>query len=220
MANIKVLLVDDHKIVRDGIKLMLEPQAGIDVVAEAENGEKVIGLLQELPVDVIVMDINMPKMNGIVTTKIVKEKYPGIKVLALTMSSDDTHIRQMVQAGASGYIMKSAGREELTTAIHEVMEGKHYFSDQATQSIMMDLVKNKGKSSAPDPIHITERETEVLQMIVKEHTNQEIAEKLYISPRTVDAHRRNLLQKTGARNTAGLVSYAFQHGLVNDNQTL
>ncbi len=220
MANIKVLLVDDHKIVRDGIKLMLEPQAGIDVVAEAENGEKVIGLLQELPVDVIVMDINMPKMNGIVTTKLVKEKYPGIKVLALTMSSDDTHIRQMVQAGASGYIMKSAGREELTTAIHEVMEGKHYFSDQATQSIMMDLVKNKGKSSAPDPIHITERETEVLQMIVKEHTNQEIAEKLYISPRTVDAHRRNLLQKTGARNTAGLVSYAFQHGLVNDNQTL
>lgn len=220
MANIKVLLVDDHKIVRDGIKLMLEPQAGIDVVAEAENGEKVIGLLQESPVDVIVMDINMPKMNGIVTTKIVKEKYPGIKVLALTMSSDDTHIRQMVQAGASGYIMKSAGREELTTAIHEVMEGKHYFSDQATQSIMMDLVKNKGKSSAPDPIHITERETEVLQMIVKEHTNQEIAEKLYISPRTVDAHRRNLLQKTGARNTAGLVSYAFQHGLVNDNQTL
>lgn len=220
MANIKVLLVDDHKIVRDGIKLMLEPQAGIDVVAEAENGEKVIGLLQESPVDVIVMDINMPKMNGIVTTKLVKEKYPGIKVLALTMSSDDTHIRQMVQAGASGYIMKSAGREELTTAIHEVMEGKHYFSDQATQSIMMDLVKNKGKSSAPDPIHITERETEVLQMIVKEHTNQEIAEKLYISPRTVDAHRRNLLQKTGARNTAGLVSYAFQHGLVNDNQTL
>lgn len=216
MANIKVLLVDDHKIVRDGIKLMLEPQAGIDVVAEAESGEKVSEILKQSPVDVIVMDINMPKMNGIVTTKLVKDKHPQIKVLALTMSSDDSHIRQMVQAGASGYIMKSAGREELTNAIHEVMEGKHYFSDQATQSIMMDLVKNKGKSSSPEPIHITERELEVLQMIVKEHTNQEIAEKLYISPRTVDAHRRNLLQKTGARNTAGLVKYAFQHGLVND----
>ncbi|REL24961.1 DNA-binding response regulator [Rhodohalobacter sp. SW132] len=215
MANIKVLLVDDHKIVRDGIKLMLEPQAGIDVVAEAENGNKVKNLLKNTPVDVIVMDINMPDMNGIATTKLVKDQYPNIKVLALTMSSDDSHIRQMVQAGASGYIMKSAGREELTKAIHEVMEGKHYFSDQATQSIMMDLVKNKGKSSVPDPIHITERELEVLQMIVKEHTNQEIAEKLYISPRTVDAHRRNLLQKTGARNTAGLVKYAFQHGLVN-----
>ncbi|MGM0459121.1 MAG: response regulator [Bacteroidota bacterium] len=216
MANIKVLLVDDHKIVRDGIKLMLEPQAGIDVVAEAEKGEDVASMLENEAVDVVVMDINMPGMNGIATTKRVKEKYPTIKVLALTMSSDDSHIRQMVQAGASGYIMKSAGRDELTRAIHEVMEGKHYFSDQATQSIMMDLVKNKGKSTAPDPIHITERELEVLQMIVKEHTNQEIAEKLYISPRTVDAHRRNLLQKTGARNTAGLVKYAFQHGLVNN----
>ncbi len=195
---------------------MLEPQAGIDVVAEAEKGEDVASMLENEAVDVVVMDINMPGMNGIATTKRVKEKYPTIKVLALTMSSDDSHIRQMVQAGASGYIMKSAGRDELTRAIHEVMEGKHYFSDQATQSIMMDLVKNKGKSTAPDPIHITERELEVLQMIVKEHTNQEIAEKLYISPRTVDAHRRNLLQKTGARNTAGLVKYAFQHGLVNN----
>jgi len=216
MANIKVLLVDDHKIVRDGIKLMLEPQAGIDVVAEAESGVKVKELLEHSPVDVIVMDINMPDMNGIATTKLVKGQYPDIKVLALTMSSDDSHIRQMVQAGASGYIMKSAGRDELTKAIQEVMQGKHYFSDQATHSIMMDLVKNKGKSSAPDPIHITERELEVLQMIVKEHTNLEIAEKLYISPRTVDAHRRNLLQKTGARNTAGLVKYAFKNGLVNN----
>ena len=217
MANIKVLLVDDHKIVRDGIKLMLEPQAGIDVVAETDNGEKVKEILQENSVDVIVMDINMPGMDGIETTRLVKDEHPDIKILALTMSSDDSHIRQMVQAGASGYIMKSAGRDELTNAIHDVMKGKHYFSDQATQSIMMDLVKNKGKTSAPEPVHITDRELEVLQMIVKEHTNQEIAEKLYISPRTVDAHRRNLLQKTGARNTAGLVKYAFQQGLVNSD---
>lgn len=216
MANIKVLLVDDHKIVRDGIKLMLEPQPGIDVVAEADSGKKVSSVLQDNPVDVIIMDINMPDLNGIEATKLVKGKYPQIKVLALTMSSDDSHIRQMVQAGASGYIMKSAGRDELTRAIHDVMEGKHYFSDQATQSIMMDLVKNKGKPSSSEPIHITERELEVLQLIVKENTNQEIAEKLYISPRTVDAHRRNLLQKTGARNTAGLVKYAFQQGLVNN----
>jgi len=215
MANIKVLLVDDHKIVKDGIKLMLKSQAGIDVVAETDDGQKVTELLEHTPVDVIVMDINMPEMNGIQAAKMVKKAYPDIKILALTMSSDDTHIRQMVQAGASGYIMKSAGREELTEAIQDVMEGKHYFSDQATQSIMMDLVKNKGKSSAPDPVHITDRELEVLQMIVKEHTNQEIAEKLYISPRTVDAHRRNLLQKTGARNTAGLVKYAFQNNLIN-----
>jgi DNA-binding NarL/FixJ family response regulator len=215
MANIKILLADDHKIVRDGIKLMLESQAGIDVIAEAENGKDVLKKLENQIVDLIVMDINMPEMDGITATRTIKEKYPELKVLALTMSNDDLHIRQMIQAGASGYIMKSAGRNELKDAIHTIMDGKHYFSDEATQSIMMDLVKGKGKSSSPDPIHITDRELEILELIVKEFTNQEIAEKLYISSRTVDAHRRNLLQKTGARNTAGLVKYAFQHNLVS-----
>lgn len=215
MANIKILLADDHKIVRDGIKLMLEPQAGIDVVAEAEDGSDVMSLLEEHVVDLVVMDINMPEKDGVTTTREVKEKYPDLKVLALTMSNDDLHIRQMIQAGASGYVMKSAGRNELKEAIYTIMDGRHYFSDEATQSIMMDLVKGKGKSSSPDPIHITERELEILELIVKEFTNQEIAEKLYISSRTVDAHRRNLLQKTGARNTAGLVKYAFQHNLIS-----
>ncbi len=218
MANIKVVLVDDHQIVRDGIKLMLEPQAGIDVVGEAENGKEAIQLVKETAVDVVVMDINMPVMDGIAATKQIKEDYPDMKILALTMSNDDSHVRQMVQAGASGYIMKSAGRDELTKAIKEVMIGKHYFSNQATESILMDMVKNKGKSSVPDDVHITEREKEVLQLIVKEFTNQEIAEKLFISPRTVDAHRRNLLQKTGARNTAGLVTYAFQNNLIENSK--
>lgn len=217
MANIKVLLVDDHKIVRDGIKLLLETQPGIDVVAEAENGKKALSKVKDLHVDLIVMDINMPEMDGITATKAIKESSPDIKVLALTMSNDDLHIRQMIQAGASGYIMKSAGRADLNDAIHTIMDGRHYFSDEATQSIMMDLVRGKGKSSTPEPIHITEREREILGLIVKEHTNQEIAEKLYISSRTVDAHRRNLLQKTGARNTAGLVKYAFQHNLASSN---
>src|SRR6056297_509966 len=215
MANVKILLADDHKIVRDGIKLMLEPQAGIDVVDEAENGEKALDILKDQFVDIVVMDINMPVMDGITATKKIKEKFPNVKVLALTMSNDDLHIRQMIQAGASGYIMKSAGRQELKEAINAIMDGKHYFSDEATQSIMMDLVKGKGKSSSPDPIHITDRELEILDLIVQEYTNQEIAEKLYISSRTVDAHRRNLLQKTGARNTAGLVKYAFQHNLIS-----
>ncbi|PKD43564.1 response regulator transcription factor [Rhodohalobacter barkolensis] len=218
MANIKILLADDHKIVRDGIKLMLEPQAGIDVVDEAQNGKEVLEKLESQLVDIVVMDINMPEMDGITATRKVKEKFPEVKVLALTMSNDDLHIRQMIQAGASGYIMKSAGRKELKDAIDAIMDGKHYFSDEATESIMMDLVKGKGKSTDPDPIHITDRELEILELIVQEHTNQEIAEKLYISSRTVDAHRRNLLQKTGARNTAGLVKYAFQHNLISSGK--
>ena len=215
MANIKVLLADDHKIVRDGIKLMLDSQAGIDVVAEAGNGNEVLDKLQDNYIDIVVMDINMPEMDGITATKKIKEEFPDTKVLALTMSNDDLHIRQMIQAGASGYIMKSAGRSDLKDAIMTIMDGKHYFSDEATNSIMMDLVKGKGKPSSPDLVHITDRELEILELIIKEYTTQEIAEKLFISSRTVDAHRRNLLQKTGARNTAGLVKYAFKHNIIS-----
>lgn len=219
MGNIKVLLADDHKIVRDGIKLMLQSQAGIDVVDEAGNGLEVLKKLEFNIIDLVIMDINMPEMDGIKATKEIREKYPNTKVLALSMSNDELHIRQMIQAGASGYIMKSAGRSELKEAITNIIEGKHYFSDEATLSIMMDLVKGKGKSASSEPVHITDRELEILELIIKEYTNQEIAEKLYISSRTVDAHRRNLLQKTGARNTAGLVKYAFQHNIIAPGDT-
>lgn len=218
MANVKIALADDHKIVRDGIKTMLESQPEIEVVVEASNGNEILEKLQDALVDLVIMDINMPEKDGIQATKEIKEKHPNVKVLALTMSNDDLHIRQMIQAGASGYIMKSAGRTDLKNAIEAIMSGKHYFSDEATQSIMMDLVKGKGKSTTMDAVHITDRELEILELIVQEYTNQEIAEKLYISSRTVDAHRRNLLQKTGARNTAGLVKYAFQHNLISSSE--
>jgi DNA-binding NarL/FixJ family response regulator len=214
MTNVKIALADDHKIVRDGIKTMLESQPEIDVVVEASNGNEILEKLNDKLVDLVIMDISMPEKDGIQATKEIKEKHPNIKVLALTMSNDDLHIRQMIQAGASGYIMKNAGRKDLKDAIETIMKGKHYFSDEATQSIMMDLVKGKGKSTTMDAVHITDRELEILELIVQEYTNQEIAEKLFISSRTVDAHQRNLLQKTGARNTAGLVKYAFQHNLI------
>lgn len=217
MTNVKIALADDHKIVRDGIKTMLESQPGIDVVAEASNGNEILKKLEDTPVDLVIMDISMPEKDGIQATKDLKEAHPNVKVLALSMSNDDLHIRQMIQAGVSGYIMKSAGRKDLKDAIETIMSGEHYFSDEATQSIMMDLVKGKGKSTTMDAVHITDRELEILELIVQEYTNQEIAEKLFISPRTVDAHRRNLLQKTGARNTAGLVKYAFQHNLISTN---
>ena len=215
MTNIKIALADDHKIVRDGIRTMLESQPNIEVVAEVSNGNEILKKLENTQVDLVIMDISMPEKDGIKATKNLKEKHPNVKVLALTMSNDDLHIRQMIQAGASGYIMKSAGRKDLKDAIETIMNGKHYFSDEATQSIMMDLVKGKGKSTTMAAVHITDRELEILDLIVQEYTNQEIAEKLFISSRTVDAHRRNLLQKTGARNTAGLVKYAFQHNLIS-----
>ncbi len=215
MANIKILLVDDHDIVRDGIRMLLEDEVGFGITAEAENGEEAIKVCKEHDIDLIIMDISMPKMDGIKATEKIKESYPEIKVLALTMMDEDQHIRQMIEAGASGYILKSSDKIELVDAITKILEGKHYFSNDATQSVMMDLVKGTAEKDETDPGNITDREKEVLELIVQQHTNQEIAEELYISTRTVDAHRRNLLQKTGAKNTAGLVTYAIKHDLVD-----
>jgi DNA-binding NarL/FixJ family response regulator len=215
MANIKILLADDHDIVRDGIKMLLEDEVGFEITAEAENGKEAIEACKGHDIDLIVMDISMPEMNGIEATEKIKEEFPAIKVLALTMMDEDQHIRQMIEAGASGYILKSSDKIELVDAITTILEGQHYFSDDATQSVMMDLVKGTTKKENSDPGNITDREKEILELIVKQYTNQEIAEELYISTRTVDAHRRNLLQKTGAKNTAGLVTYAIKHDLVD-----
>lgn len=218
MANIKIGIVDDHKIVRDGIKIMVEDHPGFDIVCEAENGKVAVDLCTTKSPDVIIMDITMPVMDGIEATRIIKENHSDIKILALTMLSEDQHIRKMIKAGASGYILKSSGKQELIAAIETIVDGKHYFSNDATQAILQELVTpDVNKVNDEDDVHITERELEVLKLIVNEFTNQEIAEKLFVSVRTIDAHRRNLLQKTGAKNTAGLVKYALKNKLFSNN---
>ncbi len=214
MADVNILLVDDHDIVRDGIKALLEDEIGFTIVSEAESGEEAVAACREYDVDLVIMDINMPEMNGIESTKQIKEEFEEIKVLALTMMDEDQHIRKMIEAGASGYILKSSNKIELIDAITTILDGQHYFSDDATHSVMMDLVKGKTEDESSDPGQLTDREIEVLELIVEQYTNQQIADELYISIRTVDAHRRNLLQKTGAKNTAGLVTYAIKHDLV------
>ncbi len=214
MANIRIAIADDHEIVRDGIKLLLEDEPGFEIVSEAENGKQALSFCKDYEPDLVIMDITMPEMDGIEATKKIKDQYTNIKVLALTMLSEDQHIRKMIKAGASGYILKSAGKEELIKAIKTIIEGQHYFSDGATQSILQELVNpDVSKPKQPENVHITDREREVLKLIVNEYTNQEIADKLFVSVRTVDAHRRNLLQKTGAKNTAGLVKYAIHNNL-------
>jgi DNA-binding NarL/FixJ family response regulator len=216
MSNIRIAIVDDHEIVRDGIKILLEDEPGIDIIFEAENGKKAVNLCSSNVPDIVIMDITMPEMDGIEATKIIKDANSDIKILALTMLSEDQHIRRMIKAGASGYILKSSGKEELLKAIKKIMNGQHYFSDDATQAILKELVSPEVKSSRQsEQVHITDREMEVLKLIVDEFTNQEIADKLFVSVRTVDAHRRNLLQKTGAKNTAGLVKYAIKSNVFN-----
>jgi len=213
MKKKQILLADDHKIVRDGLKALLEDEADMEVAAEAEDGGAVLEIIKNRPVDIIVMDISMPGMNGIDCTHAVKAFNSSIKVLALTMMEEEQHVRNMIRAGASGYIMKESGQDELVEAIREVLAGNHYFSESVTQTIMMDLLQEEsGDQSSKMPL--TTREIEILRLISLEYTNQEIAGELNISIRTVDAHRRNLLQKIGARNTAGLVKYAIDHQLL------
>lgn len=214
MANIQIAITDDHQIVRDGIKILLEDEPGFDIAFEASSGKEAVKLAAKHKPDLIIMDITMPEMNGIEATESIKEKHPDIKILALTMLTEDQHIRKMIKAGASGYILKSSGKDELIKAIHSIINGKHYFSDDATQAILQELVEPTiSKSTERVDANITDRELEVLKLIVNEFTNQEIADQLYVSVRTVDSHRRNLLQKTGAKNTAGLVKFALNNNL-------
>ncbi len=216
MNALRILVADDHKIIRDGIRAMLEEQEGWEIVAEAENGKQAVEICKKESIDFVLMDITMSEMDGIEATRAIREEFPELPVLALSMLQEDEHIRRMIEAGASGYVLKSSGSEELVEAMETVLGGSYYFSEEATDAIMKDLVESGGKKSAVvGPESLTEREVEVLELICQEMTNQEIADELFISVRTVDAHRRNLLQKTGARNTAGLVKYALKNGLIN-----
>ncbi|MGK7391100.1 MAG: response regulator [Candidatus Cyclobacteriaceae bacterium M2_1C_046] len=217
MKAINIIIADDHQIVRDGIITMLEEYDEIKVKGEAASGEEVLELCEKDGIDLVIMDLNMGEMGGIEATKRVKEKYPGIKILALTMMKDEQQIRDMVQAGASGYIFKNSGIEDLVEAIETVMDGELFFSDEAVYSLIMNKKEEQKKKDAKET-DLTDRELEVLELICREYTNPEIAEELYISVRTVDAHRRNLLQKTGARNTAGLVRYAMKHNLLGTEE--
>ncbi len=219
---IRILIVDDHQIIRDGVRALLRDTDSIEIVAEAENGAVALERLQEVQVDVVVMDINMPVMNGIEATQLISERYPQVQVLILTMHDDIEYISNMLKAGAAGYILKSSGKPELINAIQKTAAGDNFFSSEVSFKVMKRFMANQqpviGKDTVASnkaEIHLTKREIEIIRMIGKELTNQQIADRLSISPRTVDTHRRNLLQKLGVRNTAGLIRYALQHQIID-----
>ncbi len=213
MKPVNVLITDDHEIVRDGLKFILQEENSIDTIYEAGDGQECISLCEEKvnKIDIILLDVSLPDISGIKTASHIKEIDPQIDIIALTMAEDQESIQQMLNAGASGYVFKKSGMEELLQAIQHVRNGKPFYSDEATLEVIKDTEEKPYQNRSPD---LTKRETEILQLIVKEFTNQEIADKLYISKRTVDTHRTNLLQKTGAKNTAGLVKYALNNDLI------
>jgi DNA-binding NarL/FixJ family response regulator len=220
MANtpIRILLVDDHKMIRDGIRALLDDVADIEVIEEADNGRECLELIRsgEVKPDVVVMDVRMPEMTGIEATKIMSEEFPGIPVLSLSMHDEVEYISKMLQAGASGYMLKNAGKAELVSAIQKIAAGEKYFSSEVSYAMMMNYISGEGKKdrSPRENVVLTKREEEIIKLITSEMTNQEIADRLSISLRTVDTHRRNLLQKLGVKNTAGLVRFAIQNNLI------
>ncbi|MEO1052675.1 MAG: response regulator transcription factor [Bacteroidota bacterium] len=209
---IKVLLADDHQIVLDGLSLLLDQEDDIEKVDEVQDGELALKVLQVKKVDVAVLDIEMPFMDGIETTKAIRETHPDVKILILTMYNDESFISQLIQAGASGYILKNRGKEELVEAIRKVAGGGEYFGEAVTNTLIASIKKPKKKLS-DDIVQLTKREKEVLKLIAEGLSTPQISERLFIAHSTVETHRRNLIDKTGVPNSKALIRYAYQNGL-------
>jgi len=209
---IKVFLVDDHKMVIQGLQLLLDNNPKIKVIGTAENGEEAIEKIPIAKPDVVLLDINMPKINGIDTCKILLEKQANLKIIAISMHTETSLIKMMLNAGAKGYVLKNAGKSVLINAINSVYDGKLYLDDTVNDIVINSIANSSKKNQSPFPT-ISRREKEVLQLILEEYTTQEMAEKLCISFGTIETHRRNLLHKLGARNTAGLVKIALEYEL-------
>ena len=217
MSKIKIILADDHKIFREGIRSILEKEKDMEVVDEAANGEELLEKLAGTKVDVIILDLDIGKPNGIEVTEIIDRKYPEINILILSMIGLHDFVIQALEMGATGYILKNTGKDEVITAIRSVAKGDSYFSKEVSSILVEELNKPKTLKKRSEGIPLTAREIEVLQLIAQEFSNPEIAERLYISIRTVDTHRRNLLEKLSLKNTAGLVKYAITKGLVKED---
>ncbi len=218
--KIRVYIADDHQLFIAGVKALLQDSVEVELIGEAENGKALLDMMENNQADVILMDINMPVMSGVDTTKKVKSLYPESKVLALTMFDDTLHINEMINSGASGYLLKNAGKEELITAIKKVYNGEKYVSNEVSVKLierMFNKEREKSTASANPNVRkseLTKREIEIIKLIAQELTNVEIAAKLNNSPMTIITHRKNLLRKLGVKNTAGLIKYAMQNGLV------
>ncbi len=211
---IKIIIADDHQMFIDGIKSLLVNEKGIKVIGEAVNGKQVLSLLEKEQADIVLLDVNMPEMDGIEATKLIKQKYATVKVLMLTMYNNQEFIFGLMNAGASGYILKNTGKTELLEAITAVNNGKTYYSKDVTETILQNFSK-KTTEQKVEAAHLTEREKDVLKLIAQEYNTQEIATQLFISANTVETHRKNLLSKLQAKNIAGLVKFAIQSGLVS-----
>lgn len=211
---IKLALADDQVLFRRGLTMLLRDLSDVEVAFECSNGEELLTGLKNNSVDVVLLDLEMPVLNGMDTMKRMREEFPEVKVIVLSMHSEEKFIVHLMELGANGYVLKTAEPDEIEDAIRAVATTGYHFSAMVSRVMLHGLVKKeKLKPTFDDVDPLTERELDVLRLICQELTTTEIAGKLFLSPRTVEGHRNNILQKTGARNTAGIVVYAMSKGI-------
>ena len=212
----KVFIVDDHKIFREGFKVVLNEMDNISVVGEANNGQELISFLKNNQVDLVFMDINMPVLDGIATTEEALKLFPALKIIAITASEDVEFANKMLLAGVEGYLLKDTDYEDIVDAIDKVMNGKSFFSPKILLKLTTNTLKSRVEMQNIQNLpSFTRRENEVLKLICKGMSNAEISNLLFISERTLEKHKQNLLMKTDTRNTVNLVIYALKNGLAN-----
>jgi two-component system response regulator NreC len=215
MSKIKILIADDHKILRQGIRSLLAPQPDFEVVGETADGPETLKETFKLKPDVVLMDIGMPNLNGFEATRQIKKNLPEVKVLILTMYQDDEYVLQALHSGASGYVLKDVAVEELVTAIRAVNNDQYYLSPSISRTVI-DAYLRKTEKGEKEPLELlTAREREIVQLIAEGYTNKEIAAKLFISVKTVDAHRSHIMEKLDIHEVARLVKYAIRKGITD-----
>lgn len=211
---IRIIIADDHELLREGFSLLLRKQKEIEIVDEASNGKDLLEKVRKLQPDVVVTDIQMPEMDGIQATKKIKEEFPQIEVIALTMFNEDHLIIDMLESGAKGYLLKNTSQKELSEAIKAVYNGGTHFCSSTSERLKNMIVQSKFNPYKKKPSEIfSEREIEVMKLICQQMQNKEIAEKLFISVRTVEGYREKVFEKTGARTIAGVTIFAIKNGI-------
>ncbi len=214
---IRVFLADDHAIIRDGLKVFLEMQPSIQVIGEASNGRDAVDQVCQLTPDVVVMDISMPEINGIEATRKITQSCPQVQVIILSMLGTPEHVFQALQAGAKGYLLKDSASRDVVDAVLTVASGKRYFSQPITDTIIGDYLQVRESTQEANPLeYLSEREREILTLVVKGNTSAEIGRILYLSPKSVETYRSRMMKKLNISDLAGLIRFAIQHGIGGD----
>jgi DNA-binding NarL/FixJ family response regulator len=215
-GKLKIIIVDDHPLFREGIKLLIEKENIGKVIGEAENGVEFLNILKKSKPDLVLMDIDMPVMDGYEASKLAKEKYPNLKILVISMFSDKDNYENMISAGVSGFVLKTSGKHEMEKAISNVAKGESYFSAELLREIIINFnrINEEEAKIKEERIEITEREYEVLRCFCEGLTSSEIAAKLFVSVKTIEAHRSKLIHKTNTKNTINLILFAIKNKYV------